>query len=303
MALGMVLNELSYPEGEKPDHEIRRLITQLAATIKAVKAIREDAYLVSRERFSDISFGPDSIRKFVGNPAMKEEILYLFSVANRSPYSTLMELDEFLVECSVNGRQAIGFLYCAISSSFCVSFCTSEDWNAGVIKVIISELSDEGIQSTFFELLHAARTAHVEQHRSILERMSLERRWTSSEEIWLARSGDFPNLVFLPDVEHQLQLLPRNSEAVAQVGNRLVELQVSTAGWIVAAEAFPSWMSLVSPEGETRKRLTMFADEAGNKHCYDMHARYTPGPGRIHFRMLREQKQLEIAYIGHKIDG
>ncbi|MEU3217046.1 hypothetical protein [Streptomyces sp. NPDC006971] len=62
----------------------------------------------------------------------------------------------------------------------------------------------------------------------------------------------------------------------------------------------PEWQSKVTPEGETRKRVCRFADD-GEQETFHLHARFTPGAGRIHFRTIGEEGKIRIAHVGGKI--
>jgi hypothetical protein len=47
-----------------------------------------------------------------------------------------------------------------------------------------------------------------------------------------------------------------------------------------------------------RKQLTRFTDLDGVERVFDWHGRFTPGKGRIHFRLIAEERKARIAYIG-----
>jgi hypothetical protein len=57
----------------------------------------------------------------------------------------------------------------------------------------------------------------------------------------------------------------------------------------------------VTPEAEQRKRLCMFVDLDGIERLFDWHARFTPGAGRIHLRLVPEEGKARIAHIGLKL--
>lgn len=59
----------------------------------------------------------------------------------------------------------------------------------------------------------------------------------------------------------------------------------------------------VTPESEGRKGLCNFMDLDGVVRCFDLHARFQPDPGRIHFRRVATggEGRLRIAYIGRKL--
>ena len=102
-------------------------------------------------------------------------------------------------------------------------------------------------------------------------------------------------------VEDQLRGLRQGTPALGQVHHRLVELSAAVGAWDLAAPGGPSWSSKVSPEAEQRKVLCQFRDVDGVTRCFDLHARFTPGAGRIHFRLVAGSRLARVAYIGAKI--
>jgi hypothetical protein len=60
------------------------------------------------------------------------------------------------------------------------------------------------------------------------------------------------------------------------------------------------WKTKVTGESETRKSLCEFLDLDGAISIFELHARFTPGPGRIHFRLIPGDGIARVAYIGRK---
>ncbi len=108
----------------------------------------------------------------------------------------------------------------------------------------------------------------------------------------------FPNLDFLASVEDDLRAL--TPVCASSVLIRLRELDASSREWCDRVVEMPSWRSLVTPESATRRDLCYFND-GGERQLFEMHARYTPGPGRIHFRLDAVQRRLRVAYVGPKL--
>ena len=124
---------------------------------------------------------------------------------------------------------------------------------------------------------------------------------TASTGIELCNNVDdwFPSIKFLPRVRNDLDNYSAHSFELDQVIERLAELQATIAAW--NGDALPSWRSKVTPESQSRQELCEFADCAGRTHNYELHARFTPGAGRIHFRLLHAERKIEVAYIGKKL--
>ncbi|WP_462165605.1 hypothetical protein [Frankia sp. AiPs1] len=147
---------------------------------------------------------------------------------------------------------------------------------------------------------HAARPEHVDAHRTWLSTSGLDQIRTPGS-LWKSRLDIFPNLSLLPRVE--ADLLGLDPVRLRQAADRLAEMELATSGWDPAITATPRWMSKVTPESEQRKLLCIFQDIDGTRRSFDLHARFTPGPGRIHFRLDAATRKLVVAYIGRKIES
>jgi hypothetical protein len=307
MELPVVLNELSYEHWVPTDERVvGEVIRKIYGVLRGVQGRRRDFFLLSKTRLSEIVF-PDglALRRFFGIPALKEEMIFIFGVANRSPFSIATpDLDPDGYQCTCAGESAVGLVFCRLLNGLLVSCGTDPKWGEPWLEVEFAELVDgagaPGIVINEVRLAHASLESHVEIHDDFIRSQGVT-DIDDGDELWIRRSDLFPSLIFLPNVEAQLRSLGSKTEAARQVGRRLAELQSVVAIWRPAIDEFPQWRSRVSPEGETRKRLATFNDATGVAHIYDLHARYTPGAGRIHFRMLPEVRQLEIAYVGMKL--
>ncbi|MGY4710951.1 hypothetical protein ACXDF8_15545 [Mycolicibacterium sp. CBM1] len=120
----------------------------------------------------------------------------------------------------------------------------------------------------------------------------------NAEDIWQFRSIIYPRLRFLRGCRDQLYAV--EPLALKQVADRLRELNESATGWEAGTPA-PVWKSKVTPEYAGREKFCRFLDDSGNVNIYEMHARFTPGAGRIHFRLLYQEGMIEIAHIGKKL--
>ncbi|WP_346174857.1 hypothetical protein [Streptomyces cuspidosporus] len=47
--------------------------------------------------------------------------------------------------------------------------------------------------------------------------------------------------------------------------------------------------------------MCRFTDLDGETSTFDLHARFTTGAGRIHFRLVPEERTIRLAHIGSKI--
>ncbi|GAA2341825.1 hypothetical protein GCM10010246_28760 [Streptomyces cuspidosporus] len=53
--------------------------------------------------------------------------------------------------------------------------------------------------------------------------------------------------------------------------------------------------------GRSGEAVCRFTDLDGETSTFDLHARFTTGAGRIHFRLVPEERTIRLAHIGSKI--
>lgn len=118
----------------------------------------------------------------------------------------------------------------------------------------------------------------------------------------------------LPDVVQQFRaVIEAQGLKVAQARRQLTTYTAAPSQDIAAQDpvaevaAFPDARTVpaaprpAGPVTAQRKRLCLFRDLDGEEECFDLHGRFTPGAGRLHFRLVPEDKALRIAYIGAKL--
>jgi hypothetical protein len=101
--------------------------------------------------------------------------------------------------------------------------------------------------------------------------------------------------------EPQLKIFRPGIPALKAVAERLAELERAVAEWDPARRAEPEYRSLVTPEHQTRKWLCWFVDLDGASRLFDLHARFTPGAGRLHFRLEGAARSAVVAHVGEKL--
>lgn len=85
------------------------------------------------------------------------------------------------------------------------------------------------------------------------------------------------------------------------LATELRRIDDSIGDWDPSVCKHPAWRSYITAEGETSKRHCWFEDFDGETRLFDLHGRFTPGPGRVHFRLVPEQRKATIAYAGRKL--
>ncbi|MFD6731150.1 hypothetical protein ACFWDZ_08605 [Micromonospora aurantiaca] len=304
MPLLLVLNELSYRETKARREEISDSLRGLVRLLRKVREHRTDVALVTERAFFDLNLGDDySVREWAGDGRNRDWLRYLLGMRQRAPFRDVAPADlRDGTEYFHDGRAAEGLGTAYQVGGLAVSLSLAEPWEETRLKLSQHGLAEDDagtveVTRTDVDVRHAARSEHVEQHRQWLCDSELTRIHTGVE-LWDARDDIFPHLRFLPRVAHDLRRL--TPAWLHPVKERLAELELATAAWTPTLDAAPQWRSKVTPESDTRKALCHFEDTDGTSQLFDWHARFTPGAGRLHFRMDRSRQQLVVAYIGAK---
>ncbi|MEO3778169.1 hypothetical protein ABGB16_15245 [Micromonospora sp. B11E3] len=273
--------------------------------LRGVRRSRTDVALVTERRFFDLDLGDDySVREWAGDGRNRDSLRYLQGMRQRAPFrdvapTELRDGTEYFHE----DRAAEGLGTAYQVGGLAVSLPLGQMWEETLLRLIERGLAEDdagsvALTETEVEVRHASRPEHVDEHQRWLCESELTRIHTGAE-LWAAREDIFPHLRFLPRVaDDLLGLVPA---WLRPVKDRLAELELATAEWAPSSEASPRWRSRVTPESETRKALCHFPDTDGATRLFDLHARFTPGAGRLHFRLDGARQQLVIAYIGAKL--
>jgi hypothetical protein len=311
-----VLNEQSLPPfvAELSETKVIDLLAEFVVVMRRIHKIRPDLALASAVPLREVPLTPNgqglaAIAAGAGG-RVREHWRYIQSKRNLAPFTTVADLhlpgpDQ---EYFHDAHPCVGLGVAASSGQLGISFLTDPAWDKS--EVVLSRRwlvqgldSDElTLQEEALSLRHAARPQHVVMHASFIADLALSDPF-SGDDLWADRAKRYPRLRFLPHVKSQLRALGHGSHEVRQVHDRLSELDLATEEWDPTTQATPAWKSKVSPEHETRKRLCDFQDVDGVTRCFDLHAYFTPGAGRIHFRLAAEgaHRFLTIAHVGRKL--
>jgi hypothetical protein len=304
MAIPLCLNDLSCKDWPESIEERVSFIVQLAKVLTEVKKLRRESYLLAEARIGELLIGGVTLASFFSNGHARDSIRVILAFSNASPYESFGEVGAGGFECNVAGRSGKGLLFATLLNTSTVSFASAPQWKSADISVVLEELDEiEGavqITREQRQVTNIASVDHVAIHKRRLLEFGIE-SVASAEEIWAKKSDLFPSLRFLSRIERQIYSVCADNLVRQQVMRRLVELERTAREWDPQLQQFPEWCSKVTPEAEQRKRLCEFVDDDGITRCYDLHARYTPGAGRIHFRLVPEVRTLEIGYIGPKL--
>jgi hypothetical protein len=310
-----VLNEVSLPSIDAPwtEEEIARALTTFVDLLRDARAIRQDLALASHVGLAALQGTSDgrTLGAIFGSQGgeMKERWRYLQLTRNHAPFAAAPALQMIEDDEEYRYEEVVvyGLALAAANRQFAVSF-TGENWDRTELTLQRCWLSEDDASGEVSELAaevevkHAASAAHIVTHTDFIRTLALPDPF-SGADLWADRRALYPSLEFLPRVESQLSSMPESAAALRQVAQRLDELNAAAAAWVPGERPFPEWRSNVTPESEARKELCWFLDTDGEQRCFDLHARYTPGAGRIHFRLAPRSNipRLVVAHIGRKL--
>jgi hypothetical protein len=299
----MVFNDLVCPSPQ-PRQAIDEAIAGFAALVRHVVQLRSDAALAPGLKLEDLELAPGYyMAEWIGQPGHRDIWRRIRGVQQHTPFSELLPPD---AECEDDymwsGRSTEAFRVAHLLGGLMVSLLLDECWDISWLhgeRVFLVADSDSELDREAVSVRHSATLENTAEHEPWMKTYGLH-DLKQGAEVWAARETLFPHLQFLPRAEKDLQNL--TWEWVQPVANLLQRLDDATAHWDPQRQALPPWQTKVTNEDETRKRLCYFADIDGQKRLFDLHARFTPGKGRLHLRLVPEERAIRIAYIGSKID-
>ncbi|MEU3912032.1 hypothetical protein [Streptomyces sp. NPDC029721] len=231
---------------------------------------------------------------------------YIKALRNRAPFTDVLPGSATTgeIEYEYAGERVEGIGAAHLMDGLCVSLPVSTAWHRPWLEVTARTLVEDSrgelvMAETRESVRHGSRPVDLKPHEQWGRSAGLD-AVDSPARLWEERADFFPSLRFLPRARQDLDAL--QPPAFVQVRGLLARLEESAARWDPAETAVPAWQGArITPEHERRRLLCHFTDEEGAEHCYDLHGRFTPGAGRLHFRLMPNEGALEIAYIGRKI--
>ncbi|MDX3230161.1 hypothetical protein [Streptomyces sp. ME19-01-6] len=282
------------------------------AVLKAWRADRPGTVLVAREPITGLQLAVGHpIGKWHGDPRNRDSWVLMLKMQNKWPHRVVFPdgVDYYDVEYRHQGDVAEGLGAAHLMDGLGVSLPVEPCWHADRLtlereQLVEGEDGESGSETSEVRVRHMSVRDHYETHRAWIQegveavlRGGLEavRR---GAELWEGRAEFFPHLQFLPRVEQDLRDLAE--VWVRPVRDRLVELEAAVAEWNPDTQPIaPQWRSDVRTEFESRRRLCWFPD-GDTEELFDWHCEFLPKPGRMHFRLLHQQRTLRIGYVGRK---
>lgn len=275
-------------------------IRTCALTIKQARAWRPDYFLIADRPFSRIMVNDDrTLASLMADPRIKDDIRLIMSSFDRAPMIVESGLD---FEILHNGNRFLPGEFAYQRDGMLLTVPFSEEWRLPTLSLTLRRIDDAlHIVDTSVDIDNIFDVDACGRHKERILNAGGHHLSGGAEELWRRRKELYPCVNFLNRVEADLAGLQLSMDAFGQVSSRLRGLNASAQEWRDGLVDYPRWIGHVTDESETRRRLCGFTDDAGFSRNYSMHARYTPGCGRIHFRVVDSEKAIEVAYVGEKI--
>ncbi|APU17218.1 MULTISPECIES: hypothetical protein [Actinoalloteichus] len=303
MPILICLNELSCTTSNRRQ-DVDAAMAELVDVVREINKRRPGAALVTPERLPAIELCPGyPMAKWAADTRNLDQWRFLRRRQDRSPV-TFADIVPPEIASRVDyrhlGRPAAGLAAADISDGIAVSLPVDDAWTESGVEVtrIAIDEQESRLTEDAVQVRHASHCDHVSTHRDWLSTAGVTTILTG-DDLWRLRAEHFPDVEFLPRVEDDLAKLDRCW--VHPVRTVLAKVQQSVSDWNPEIRPQPAWQTFISPEAEQRKRLCSFTDVDGTSQVFDQHARFTPGAGRLHFRLVAENRTARVGYIGKKL--
>lgn len=275
--------------------------------LRCIRQWRSDTAIVTaiKREYLELSEGYYVNQWIASKPRHADLWRVIRSMQNRAPFSAVLHPGAGGgVEYFWNGATAKALGAAQLMDGLLVSLLVDTVWDEVWLQASREELVESAdgepeIVKDLVSVRHAAKKEHAESHEEWIKESGLS-TFRHGSEIWQARGDIYPNLQFLSGVKDQLYEL--RPDWVASVAYQLRKLDDAIEEWDPRLKRGPSWRTEVTPEAEQRKRLyCRFVDFDGVERFFDLHSRFRPGQGRIHFRLVPEERKATVAYVGLKL--
>lgn len=307
MPVLVCLNELSCAEPTSRGRADEAM-TDLIDLLRTLRQWRDDIALITQVALSSIELAQGYyVSHWINSAAINRERWRMIrAIQNRAPFLSAMP-DGFQddTEYKYLGRPAEAIGTAHLLNGLVVSLRIRATWDTPWLSVERSVLQEGPSGEVDFvsesvEVRNAAKVDHANEHKNWIHDVGRDELATGSD-IWENRDRFFPHLAFLPRVEEDLRSL--RADWVQPVAIQLAKLEDAIAEWQASVASLPAWRTKITGEFEARQRdFCEFVDLDGTLQVFELHARMTPGPGRLHFRLVPEDRTARVAYIGRKRD-
>ncbi|MFE9937590.1 hypothetical protein [Streptomyces hirsutus] len=308
----LFLNERSCESACDPGRADRAMTDFAAAVLKVWRTDKPGTVLIAREPVTGLQLAQGHpIGKWHGDPRNRDTWKLMLQMQTKYPHRAAFPDGEgyYDIEYRHDGLTVEGLGAAHLMKGLGVSLPVEPRWAADHLTLEREQLVEEegaagGSAVSEVRVPHLSLPDHYETHRAwIKEGADAVRRGgldavRTGAELWRERARLFPRLQFLPRVEGDL--LGLAEVWVGPVRERLAELEEAVSAWDPAVRPIaPEWKSDVRTEFQSRRKLCWFPDD-GRDELFDWHCEFLPKPGRLHFRLLHDQRTLRVAYLGRK---
>ena len=304
MAQLIFLNELSHPTGEVHHAVARQAISDLVDVLLRITVLLPRASLITAEPLATLAIGNSySVSIWLNDSGVRrEQARFLLGLGQRAPFRVVEEIfgdgDPGVTVYRNSGDVVEGIGLAHLYGGMPISFCKEQRWRVSLLTLDVEQLLETAHEHWTTEIRHASLAEHVQTNRNWI--ISLRNRNVeNAKELCANREELFPYLEFGPRVETDLNEL--QPPAFLQVLQYLRRMNDAVEAWDPDARPAPEYPPNTTDESEARKPLCQFPAPGGGHAAFTWHGRYTPGPGRIHFRLERGPKRVILGYIGRKL--
>ncbi|MFG3056904.1 hypothetical protein ACGFZP_38950 [Kitasatospora sp. NPDC048239] len=301
MSLTLFLNELSCDSDAGP----REVDTAMGGFVETLRHLRgwQSIALVTKSPLPTAELARGYLyQQWVNeNARNRERHRFLLALRSRSPFRDALPLtiDTSEVEYQHGGRLAEGVGFAHLTDGLAVSLPVSPRWATSWLDVDIQHLTEDGIENSRDLARHCSSPTEADEHKVWAQDAGTS-ALTTPDEILAAWDEFFPHLQTIPRFERCLRRL--DVKWLRPVRKLLIGLEATAAGWDPATSPEPKWQHPhITPESQSRQHLCTFADLDGKNQCFSWHGRFTPGTGRLHFRLLHEERAFRLGYVGDKL--
>lgn len=305
MAQLIFLNELSSVSRPLPLEVAQESLTTFVDVLIEIVKLLPMSALISPQPLPslEVCHGYSMSNWFNSSGIHRDKIRFVLGLANRAPFSAVIDHygdpDPGVSVHRHAGEIVIGIGLADLYGGIPISFSTDASWQVDSLHIDVELLLDDEERAWSIDIPHMSMLKHVEHHKQwLLERK--ERNVANAADLLKRCTTLYPFLIFGPGIEDNLLAL--EIPAFKQVVYYLEQLDDAVALWTPTTEVAPNYPPHTTDESATRKPLCFFPDPKGGRDYFTWHGRYTPGAGRIHFRIQHEPRKAILGYIGKKVE-
>lgn len=202
------------------------------------------------------------------------------------------------VEYKCTGDLSKGLATASLSGGLAVSLASSDRWNVATVRIEKYWIEDDDVQTRAVDVMHACRSAHLDEHPQWLLRTQTPPP-AGGRELWDQRLSLFPRLDFCDSVEDQVSAIGGDGRPFRSALRGLRDLQKYCETWSTGPFDIHE---INNASGESASTMEMYAKERtfrcpdGQYRVFEWHVKR--GDTRIHFFDFPSQRRLLVGYIG-----